>query len=112
MATPAAAITLPYGPTGYHPNPGSHVTPAPDAVRGHWFYPEDSRQRHEEGMVALKISLTGDGAMREAVIEKSSGFPRLDEAALQYARQSYRYSLDEGEKMPEIARITVKFDLD
>ena len=112
MLAPAAAFAVPSDLTAYHPNPGSHVTPAPDAVRGHWFYPDQSRQMREEGIVGLKISLTGQGTMREATIEKSSGFRRLDEAALDYARQSYQYRVDEGEQMPEIARITVKFDLD
>ena len=109
---PAAAFAVPSGAAGYHPNPGSHVTPAPDAVRGHWYYPQESRLSQEEGTVGVKISLTDKGTMRDATIEKSSGFQRLDEAALSYVRQSYQYRPDEGEQMPEIARITVKFDLD
>lgn len=111
LIAPAAAYEFPPGAGDFQPNPGSHPNPAAHEVRGHWYYPSASQLKHEEGTVGLKISLTDEGTMRDAVIEKSSGFPRLDEAALQYAREKYQYSPAAGEDMPEIARLTVKFDL-
>lgn len=112
LITQAAAYEFPPASGSFHPNPGSHPTPAPHEVRGHWFYPSASRMNNEEGAVTLKISLTDDGTMRDAVIEMSSGFPKLDEAALQYAREKYQYRPAAGEDMPEMARVTVNFDLD
>ena len=107
---PAAAYEFPPGPGDFRANPGSHPTPAPHEV-SHWYYPSASQLQHEEGAVGLKIFLTDEGTMREAEIEKSSGYPRLDEAALQYAREKYQYKLAAGEDMPEITRLTVNFDL-
>ena len=112
LTSPAAAYEFPPVAGDCRANPGSQPTPAPDEVRGHWFYPSISQLKHEEGSVDLKISLTDEGTMRDALIEKTSGFPRLDEAALQYAREKYRYRLAAGEDMPLVARVTVKFDLD
>ena len=108
----AAAYEFPPAGGSFHPNVGSHPTPAPHEVRGHWYYPSASQMKHEEGAVSLKILLTDEGTMRDAVIEKSSGFPNLDEAALQYAQEKYQYRPAVGEDMPEVARITVNFDLD
>jgi TonB family protein len=111
LIAPAAAYEFPPAAGDFNANPGSHPTPAPDEVRGHWYYPSASQLKHEEGTVGLKIFLTDEGTMRDAAIEKSSGFPRLDEAALKYAQEKYQYRLAMGEEMPQMARITVKFDL-
>ena len=44
-------------------------------------YPSASRRMEEEGTVTLKFLIGVDGKVRQADIEKSSGFARLDEAA-------------------------------
>ena len=111
LASPVAAYEFPPGGGEFRANPGSHPTPAPHEVRGHWYYPGSSVLQHEKGVVGLKIMLNSDGEMRDAVIEQSSGYARLDEAALDYARENYQYTPAEGEAMPEMARLTVKFDL-
>ena len=46
-------------------------------------YPSASRRLEEEGTVALKFLVGTDGKVKEASVEKSSGFKRLDEAARQ-----------------------------
>jgi protein TonB len=44
-------------------------------------YPSASRRMEEEGTVTLKFLIGIEGKVKEAVVEKSSGFNRLDEAA-------------------------------
>lgn len=44
-------------------------------------YPAASRRMEEEGTVLLRFLVEVDGKIVQAAIEKSSGFPRLDEAA-------------------------------
>ena len=44
-------------------------------------YPSASRRLEEEGTVSLKFLIGADGRVLQSEIEKTSGFPRLDEAA-------------------------------
>jgi protein TonB len=46
-------------------------------------YPSASRRAEEEGTVQLKFLVGVDGRVLQAEVEKTSGFPRLDEAARQ-----------------------------
>ncbi|MEO5971504.1 MAG: energy transducer TonB [Bdellovibrionia bacterium] len=48
----------------------------------HPSYPRISRKLSEEGQVLLQLNFSGEGHLLEARLLKSSGFPRLDEAAL------------------------------
>src|SRR5689334_16117945 len=99
------------GVAEFRPNPGSRPTPGPAEIRGSHFYPVSSQLQNEQGTVALKIALADDGTMKDAVIENSSGSARLDAAALRYAREQYQYKAADGEQMPDLARITVTFNL-
>jgi protein TonB len=47
------------------------------------LYPPASRRAGEEGSVVLLVHVAADGWVREAKIESSSGYPRLDAAAIQ-----------------------------
>lgn len=49
-------------------------------------YPPHSRRMHEEGIVVLRVELTEHGAVDSARVQSSSGFTRLDEAALEAVR--------------------------
>ena len=44
-------------------------------------YPPASRRLEEEGTVRLRFLIGTEGQVLQAEVEKSSGFPRLDEAA-------------------------------
>lgn len=44
-------------------------------------YPIESRRKREQGTVLLSLTLGVDGSVESLSIAKSSGFPRLDEAA-------------------------------
>lgn len=45
-------------------------------------YPQRSLQLRETGVVTLRILVGSDGLPKEVILEKSSGFDRLDQAAL------------------------------
>ena len=49
-------------------------------------YPRLSRILGEEGRVTLRIDLHTDGSFRAAQVEESSGFPRIDQAAVSAVR--------------------------
>lgn len=53
-------------------------------------YPSLSRRLHEEGRVVLDVYILADGSVGETRLRRSSGHPRLDEAALDAVRR-WRY---------------------
>ncbi len=53
-------------------------------------YPEVSRRLGEEGQVVLVVSVAPSGEVTDAEVEQSSGHPRLDSAAVEEARESWR----------------------
>jgi len=64
-----APVTLPHLNADYLNNP------APD-------YPPASRELGEQGRVLLRAMINTDGTVAQVVLRKSSGFDRLDQAAL------------------------------
>jgi protein TonB len=50
-------------------------------------YPSESRRRGEEGVVRLALRVGIDGQVEAAEVAVSSGFPRLDAAAVEAARR-------------------------
>ena len=57
-------------------------------------YPKRSRQRGEQGTVVLTILIKADGSVGQAQLKQSSGFTRLDKAALK-AIKRWRYQAAE-----------------
>jgi periplasmic protein TonB len=53
-------------------------------------YPMSSRHLAEEGALLLDILVGADGHVRDAKVSHSSGFERLDQAALSEAKQHWR----------------------
>ena len=54
-------------------------------------YPRLSKRLREEGLVILELLVLEDGSVAEIVVKTSSGFPRLDKAALA-AVSKWRYT--------------------
>jgi protein TonB len=50
-------------------------------------YPSISRRMGEEGEVRLRVYVDTAGAAQHVEIERSSGFPRLDQAALETVKR-------------------------
>ena len=100
---------------GTHHNVGSAPDPTPKdliAIRQGPDYPLESRMFNEQGKVGLKIWLTEQGTMTDAVVERSSGYPRLDEAAVRYVRERWHYkSATKDAPMPKTVLADVMFKL-
>lgn len=96
VASPTATSSFTVAPQPPVPPPQPVVVPpapAPAAVVAARFdadylhnpkpvYPALSRRMNEEGKVLLKVRVSGQGAALDVAISKSSGFPRLDAAAV------------------------------
>ena len=54
-------------------------------------YPYLSKQRHESGTVMLKVLVSAAGRAERVLVERSSGFPRLDEAAAEVVQRRWRF---------------------
>ncbi len=68
---------------------GAVVPPGTDAGQRNAppDYPAESRRRGEEGVVRLSLRVGIDGQVEAAEVSVSSGFPRLDSAAVEAARR-------------------------
>lgn len=55
-------------------------------------YPPTSRRLNEEGSVVLQVLVGTDGTVKDGKVQTSSGFPRLDEAALKHALRAWRFT--------------------
>jgi TonB family protein len=57
------------------------------------YYPSESMTLQEEGVAIVKVCVAPTGRMDgKPVIEKSSGSPRLDRAAVSWAREALRFT--------------------
>ena len=74
MAAPPARIELPSSEADYLHNP----KPA---------YPRMSKHFGEQGRVVVRVFIAADGSPRKVELELSSGFDRLDQAALETVRK-------------------------
>ena len=79
--TQSTAPTAPTAPTPPSPSIRTGAAIQPGASCAKPDYPSASRRLEEEGTVSLKFLIGADGRVLQAEIEKTSGFPRLDEAA-------------------------------
>lgn len=77
MASAATAVVLPSSDADYLHNP-------PPA------YPRMSRRMGEQGTVVLRVFINAEGRAEQADIRSMSGYPRLDEAALDTVKR-WRY---------------------
>ena len=68
--------------TPAHAIAASHTTPE---------YPFISRRLREQGTLRLKLTIDDKGSVTEAVVVNSSGFERLDEAAVSWVKAKWRY---------------------
>jgi protein TonB len=76
--TASTAVTLPTYQAAYL------SAPAP-------LYPEAARRAGQEGRVTLRVRVARDGAASRVAVEKSSGSPHLDAAALE-AVKAWRFT--------------------
>ncbi len=124
-ATPAAAAPTSSAPAATAPGPAASSassTPAqPRTVTSgveylqppRPEYPALSRRMGEEGTVMLRILINERGRAERADIHKSSGVPRLDDAARQAAlRAVFKPYTENGRPVPVYAILPISFQLD
>lgn len=75
-------------------------------------YPIESRRKKEEGVVLLNLLLAADGSVAEIMVQSSSGYSRLDRAALEAVRR-WRWSptVRNGERMMVRGVVEIPFIL-
>lgn len=90
-------------------------TPAKSIASTHTIppYPPLSRRLGEEGTVQLKLAIGTDGRVESAIIEKSSGSQRLDDAARDWVAHHWRYhpATREGKPVASQTQVKVVFNL-
>lgn len=86
-SAPAPKVELPSSDADYLHNPKSE-------------YPRISRQRNEQGKVVVSVFIGIDGTAQKAEIKVSSGYERLDQAALSTVK-SWRYVPGKRGGVPE-----------
>ncbi|MDT7834292.1 energy transducer TonB [Aquabacterium sp. OR-4] len=76
-------------------------------------YPRASRRLQETGRVIVRVLISETGMPERLSIERSSGHPRLDEAALAAVRQArFRPYVENGQAQSGWAQVPVSFELD
>jgi protein TonB len=74
-------------------------------------YPKESQRRHEYGTVILRILVDTEGRPMQIDIERSSGYPRLDDAAREAAEKFlFRPHEVNGVRQAAQVRIPIGFD--
>jgi protein TonB len=98
--TPSPVVSLPSSDADYLNNPA----PA---------YPRMSRRQGEQGTVVLRVFINTEGRAEKAEIRTSSGYSRLDEAALTTV-QRWRYVPGKRAGVPEAMwfNVPIRFVLD
>lgn len=75
-------------------------------------YPKESRRKGEEGSVTLSLMIDASGKVTDAVVERSTGFARLDAAAKEAVLNArFKPAKANGRNVPATARITLDFKL-
>lgn len=87
------------------------VTPA-SVAEAPVQYPAEAVAAGEEGTATVALEVDATGRVHDATLEKSSGHPRLDEAAVRSVAQwSFRPALIRGRAVAQRVRIPVVFQL-
>jgi TonB family protein len=77
------------------------------------FYPMTARRDHLTGRVLLKVAADDTGCLQHMEVERSSGVPELDSAALELAaRIQFAPAIRDGKPVENIARVPIVFKLD
>jgi protein TonB len=77
-------------------------------------YPPTARRLNQEGTVVLMIYVLEDGRVGDVRIEKSSGYPKLDEAAANHAKARWRFipGMEGSNPVAAWGRFAVTFKLE
>jgi protein TonB len=111
----AITVVTPEKPVAQPPAPvpvveGVRVTPKYDAKHSQELeYPPTSRRLGEEGSVVVQVLVDVDGRVLESKLVQSSGFDRLDQAALNGVKTNYRFAAGTVDGKPQPMWYTIKY---
>lgn len=75
-------------------------------------YPSNSRRLGESGVVLLRILIDEKGQPEQVTVQKSSGFPNLDEAGCRAARHAlFKPHLEDGKPVAVFVIVPLNFQL-
>lgn len=76
-------------------------------------YPPDARNLSQQGTVTLALSIDTTGAVTNAQVRTSSGYPELDQTAVSWVIAHWRYkpAIHDGVAVASTSLAAVKFDL-
>jgi periplasmic protein TonB len=109
-AAPAAPPAPPAPPPVVRTIPATAVAyleePAP-------VFPSASRRLREEGEVLVRVEIGADGRARQVLLSRSSGFSRLDNAALAAVRAArFRPYTENGVALTVWSTVPIRFELE
>jgi len=75
-------------------------------------YPSTARRRRLQGVVVVTVEVTADGAAQSVVVQRSSGYPVLDSAALDAVR-NWRFTPAQraGQSVSAAVQVPIRFRL-
>ncbi|HWZ49659.1 MAG TPA: TonB family protein [Herbaspirillum sp.] len=125
IPSPTAVTAPPTPPQPAAPPEVTPATPATPAVpktvtsgveyiqKPQVEYPAASKRMSEEGTVILHVLVNEKGRAESVDIQKTSGSPRLDEAARQAARRAlFKPYIEDGKAIRVYANVPITFKLD
>jgi protein TonB len=75
-------------------------------------YPEEARISHQQGVVLLLVDVSQEGGVLKVSLQRSSGYRRLDEAALRVAKNwKFKPATVAGQPMRSQVEVPVRFKL-
>lgn len=103
-----AAVAAPAAPAAITPPDASAANLGNVGPR----YPTESRRRHEEGVVRLRVLISPAGTVEEIAVARTSGFDRLDQAALDAVRKwRFRPGMQAGQPVEAVGYLSIPFVL-
>ena len=94
-SAPPAPSAGPPAPQGGEPGPPAVTPPSFSAAylnNPGPQYPMAARRKREQGVVRLRVLVSDDGAAQQVVLDRSSGHPDLDAAALDVVKKRWRFA--------------------
>jgi protein TonB len=105
--TAITTVTPPAPP----PPPPAEIMPRLDLANSHEpEYPLQSRQLGEQGSVILQVLVGTDGGVLDTKLVQSSGYDRLDQAALREIKSVYRFVPGTVDGKPQPMWYTIKYN--
>ena len=93
-AAPPPPITVQKAAPPAPPRPAAPPSTTLEPIRSTFTtppYPTISQRLGEQGTVTLAITISTEGRVTEATVQKTSGSERLDQAAVEWVKSHYRY---------------------